>query len=158
PFDLVADVIIGQFKGKRSEIGQLNVRAAKLAFEYVKEHFDCAAFPYRLQPNPDRKPRILAKGYEATAIAKLKARCAFQTYYPITPATDESVFLERHQREQSLLVVQCEDEISSINMAVGAAHMGVRSATATSGPGFALMVEGIGFAAITEAPGPVVTM
>ena len=158
PFDIVADVIIGQFKGKRSEIGQLNVRAAKIAFDHVKENFDCAGFPYRLQPHRERRPRILAKGYEVMAIAKLKAGCAFQTYYPISPATDESVFLERHQREQDLLVVQCEDDISSINMAVGAAHMGVRAATATSGPGFALMVEGIGFAAITEAPGPVVTM
>ncbi|HEV8535093.1 MAG TPA: transketolase C-terminal domain-containing protein, partial [Candidatus Limnocylindria bacterium] len=71
---------------------------------------------------------------------------------------DESVFLERHQRDYNLLVVQCEDEISSINMAVGAAHMGVRVATATSGPGFALMVEGIGFASITEAPGPVLVL
>src|SRR5438046_10697702 len=43
-------------------------------------------------------------------------------------------------------------------MAVGAAHMGVRVATATSGPGFALMVEGIGFASITEAPGPVLVL
>ncbi|MDE3101533.1 MAG: 2-oxoacid:acceptor oxidoreductase subunit alpha, partial [Chloroflexota bacterium] len=158
PLDLVAEVILGQFKGKRSEVGQLNVRAAQLASEYVREHFDCAAFPYRLQPSPDRKARILTKGYEIIALAKLRAGCAFQTYYPISPATDESVFLERHQRDQNLLVVQCEDEIASINMAVGAAHMGVRSATATSGPGFALMVEGIGFAAMTEAPGPVVTM
>ncbi len=158
PFDLVADVILGQFKGKRSEVGQLNVRAAKLAFEHVRERFDAKAFPYRLQPGAERRPRILAKGYEIVAIAKLRAGCAFQTYYPISPATDESVYLERHQRDQSLLVVQCEDEISSINMAIGAAHMGVRSATATSGPGFALMVEGIGFSAITEAPGPVITM
>ncbi len=158
PFDLVAEVIIGQFKGKRTEVGQLNVRAARLAFDHVRDHFDAQAFPYRLKPDPERKPRILAKGYEIIAIAKLKAGCAFQTYYPISPATDESVFLERCQGEQSVLVVQCEDEISSINMAVGAAHMGVRSATATSGPGFALMVEGIGFASITEAPGPVLTM
>jgi 2-oxoglutarate ferredoxin oxidoreductase subunit alpha len=158
PFDIVAEVIIGQFRGKRSEIGQLNVRAAKLAFEHVRDKFDCAAFPYRLQPHAERKPRILAKGYEVIAIAKLRAGCAFQTYYPISPATDESVYLERHQRDQDLLVVQCEDEISSINMAIGAAHMGVRSSTATSGPGFALMVEGIGFSAITEAPGPVITM
>src|SRR5713226_2922675 len=104
PFDLVAEVIIGQFKGKRSEVGQLNVRAAKLAFEHVKGHFDCAAFPYRLQPGPDAKARILAKGYEILAIAKLRAGCAFQTYYPISPATDESVYLERHQRDQDLLV------------------------------------------------------
>jgi 2-oxoglutarate ferredoxin oxidoreductase subunit alpha len=158
PFDIVAEVIISQFKGKRSEIGQLNVRAAKLAFEYVRDNFDAKAFPYRLQPSADKKARILAKGYEVIAIAKLRAGCAFQTYYPISPATDESVYLERHQRDQSLLVVQCEDEISSINMAIGAAHMGVRSSTATSGPGFALMVEGIGFSAITEAPGPVITM
>jgi len=158
PFDLVAEVIRSQFKGKRSEVGELNVRAARLAFEYVKEHFDTSKFPYTLKPYPEPKARIVAKGYEIHAIAKLKAGCAFQTYYPISPATDESVFLERQQRDYNLLVVQCEDEISSINMAVGAAHMGVRASTATSGPGFALMVEGIGFASITEAPGPVLIL
>jgi 2-oxoglutarate ferredoxin oxidoreductase subunit alpha len=156
PFELVADVIMGQFKGKRSEVGTLNVRAAQLAMEYVKK--DVASFPYTLQPHKKPEARLMAKGYEIHAIAKLKAGCHFQTYYPISPATDESVYLEKNQREFNLLVVQCEDEISSINMAVGAAHMGVRSATATSGPGFALMVEGIGFASITEAPGPVLIM
>ncbi len=158
PLELVEEVIIGQFKGKRSEVGQLNVRAARLAFDHVRENFDAKSFPHRLQPHRQPKARLLAKGYEIMAIAKLKAGCHFQTYYPISPATDESVYLERQQRDYDLLVVQCEDEISSINMAVGAAHMGVRSATATSGPGFALMVEGIGFAAITEAPGPVIVM
>src|SRR5437762_247405 len=157
PFDLVADVIMGQFKGKRTEIGTLNVRAPQLAIEYVKKHVT-ADFSYKLQPHRKPEARLLAKGYEIHAIAKLKAGCHFQTYYPISPATDESVYLEKNQREFNLLVVQCEDEISSINMAIGAAHMGVRSATATSGPGFALMVEGIGFAAITEAPGPVLIM
>ena len=158
PFDLVAEVIRSQFKGKRTEVGELNVRAARLAFEHVKQHDSAKDFPYTLKPGGEPKARILAKGYEIAAIAKLKAGCSFQTYYPISPATDESVFLERHQRDYNLLVVQCEDEISSINMAVGAAHMGVRVATATSGPGFALMVEGIGFASITEAPGPVLVL
>src|SRR5213594_4186067 len=144
PFDLVAEVIRSQFKGKRAEVGELNVRAAKLAFEHVKQHESAKDFPYTLKPGREPKARILAKGYEIHAIAKLKAGCAFQTYYPISPATDESVYLERQQREYNLLVVQCEDEIASINMAVGAAHMGVRASTATSGPGFALMVEGIG--------------
>jgi 2-oxoglutarate/2-oxoacid ferredoxin oxidoreductase subunit alpha len=157
PIDLVADVILGQFKGKRSEVGNLNVRAARLAMEHVKANLT-EEFPYKLQPHRKPEARLLAKGYEVHAIAKLKAGCHFQTYYPISPATDESVYLEKNQREFNLLVVQCEDEISSINMAVGAAHMGVRSATATSGPGFALMVEGIGFASITEAPGPVLIM
>ncbi len=156
PFDLVADVIMGQFKGKRTEVGELNVRAARIAMEFVKK--DVAGFPYTLQPHRKPEARLMAKGYEVHAIAKLKAGCHFQTYYPISPATDESVYLEKHQREFNLLVVQCEDEISSINMAIGAAHMGVRSATATSGPGMALMAEGIGFASITEAPGPVLVM
>ncbi len=158
PFDLVASVVQDQFKGKREEIGALNVRAARLAFDHVREHLDAKNFPYRLGPGPEPKARILAKGYEIIAIAKLRAGCAFQTYYPISPATDENVFLEKNQRAYDLMVVQCEDEISAINMAVGAAHMGVRAATATSGPGFALMVEGIGFASMTEAPGPIITM
>ncbi len=157
PFDLVAQVILDGFKGKRAEVGQLNVRAAKLAFDHVRTHFG-EDFPYTLKPHGRPKARLLAKGYEVHAIAKLRAGCAFQTYYPISPATDESVFLEQNQRDFNLLVVQCEDEIASINMAVGAAHMGVRASTATSGPGFALMVEGIGLAAITEAPGPVLVM
>ena len=157
PIELVADVILGQFKGKRSEVGNLNVRAATLAMEYVKANLK-EPFPYTLKPRRTPEARLMAKGYEVHAIAKLKAGCHFQTYYPISPATDESVYLEKNQREFNLLVVQCEDEISSINMAIGAAHMGVRSATATSGPGMALMAEGIGFASITEAPGPVLVM
>src|SRR5947208_1054761 len=114
PFDLVAEVIRSQFKGKRAEVGELNVRAAKLAFEHVKQHESAKDFPYTLKPNREPRARILAKGYEIHAIAKLKAGCSFQTYYPISPATDESVFLERQQRDYKLLVVQCEDEISSI--------------------------------------------
>src|SRR2546423_1028328 len=122
-----------QFKGKRSEVGELNVRAAKLAFEHVKQHESAKDFPYTLKPGREPKARILAKGYEIHAIAKLKAGCAFQTYYPISPATDESVYLERQQRDHNLLVVQCEDEISSINMAGRAAPNGGGASTGTGG-------------------------
>ena len=157
PFDRVADVVREGFKGKRAEVGELNVRAARLGYEYIKTNFK-DDFGFKLQPHTQPKQRILARGSYVHALAKLKAGCAFQTYYPISPATDESTYLEKYQKQYGLLVQQCEDEISSINMAVGAAHMGVRSATATSGPGFSLMVEGIGFASITEAPGPVLVM
>src|SRR5690606_37352917 len=80
-------------------------------------------------------------------------------YYPISPATDESVFLEgngtyptRNGEKGSVLVVQTEDEISAVTMAAGAALTGARTATATSGPGFSLMVEGMGWAGSTEIP------
>jgi 2-oxoglutarate ferredoxin oxidoreductase subunit alpha len=99
---------------------------------------------------------MLIKGFQAVGIAKLKAGLGMQTYYPISPATDESVYLESKGPQYQCTVVQCEDEIASINMAIGAAHMGIRAATSTAGPGFALMSEGFGFAAVTEAPGPVV--
>jgi 2-oxoglutarate ferredoxin oxidoreductase subunit alpha len=99
---------------------------------------------------------MLIKGFQAVGIAKLKAGLGMQTYYPISPATDESVYLEAKGPAFQCTVVQCEDEIASINMAIGAAHMGIRAATSTAGPGIALMTEGFGFAAITEAPGPVV--
>lgn len=155
PFERVAEVVREGFKGKRAEIGELNVRAARLGYEHVKATFP-DDFPYKLAVAAAPKARLLARGSVVHAVAKLKAGCALQTYYPISPATDESVYLEKQQRKYGMLVQQTEDEISSINMAIGAAHMGVRASTSTSGPGFALMVEGIGFASISEAPGPVV--
>jgi 2-oxoglutarate ferredoxin oxidoreductase subunit alpha len=66
--------------------------------------------------------------------------------------------LEQHPGDYPIVVLQAEDEIASMNMAVGAAHAGVRASTSTAGPGFSLMAEGIGFASITEAPGPVVVL
>jgi 2-oxoglutarate/2-oxoacid ferredoxin oxidoreductase subunit alpha len=87
----------------------------------------------------------------------------FQTYYPITPASDESEFLESHEvfdllgsknanNQGSILVVQTEDEIAAMTMATGAALTGARASTSTSGPGFCLMVEGMGWAGMNEVP------
>ena len=80
-----------------------------------------------------------------------------QPYYPITPATDESYFLESNQKINSpkpgsVIVVQTEDEICAIGMAVGSALTGCRTATCTSGPGFSLMTETLGWAGINETP------
>lgn len=153
------EVIREEFSGRRAELGEMNAKAALLGYEYVQEHYP-EPLAFRIPKSPraaagNHRP-FLVRGIQAAAIAKIKAGLAFQTYYPISPATDENVYLEAHQREYDLVVVQTEDEISAINMAVGAAHAGVRAATSTSGPGLSLMVEGLGFAAMTEAPGPVV--
>jgi 2-oxoglutarate ferredoxin oxidoreductase subunit alpha len=154
--DLVAEVIQDSFKGRKAEAAEMNVVAMRHAADYARRTF--ADRPRQLKPlPPEQRPgRLLVKGVQAVGIAKLKAGLGLQTYYPISPATDESVYLESKGPAYQLTVVQAEDEIASINMAVGAAHMGVRASTSTAGPGFALMPEGIGFAAITEAPGPVV--
>jgi 2-oxoglutarate ferredoxin oxidoreductase subunit alpha len=156
-FDIVAEAIKEGFTGRKAALGELNVRAARHGYDYMKKTFhDDSA--YKLHPVPSEEKRMLIKAVQAVGIAKLRAGCTFQTYYPITPATDESEYLENHQKDYNTVVVQTEDEISAVLMATGAAHAGVRAATSTSGPGFSLMAEGLGWAGHTEAPGPVVIL
>ena len=157
-FDLATEAIREGFTGRKAALGDLNVSAAKRGYDYTKRIFGEDAFPTKLRKQPLSGKRMMIRGVQAVAIAKLKAGCGFQTYYPITPATDESEYLESHQKDYNMIVVQAEDEISAINMATGAAHAGLRSSTSTSGPGFSLMAEGLGWAGITEAPGPVVVL
>lgn len=154
---LVVEVVRESFTGRKAEAAEMNVAALTAAANYARTHF--SSHPDRqLRPLPaeQRSKQLLIKGVQAVGIAKIKAGLGIQTYYPISPATDESVYLESKAPAFQMTVVQCEDEIASINMAVGAAHMGVRAATSTAGPGFSLMPEGLGFAAMTEAPGPVI--
>lgn len=150
------------FKGKEKVI-ELNVKASQLVYEYVEKAFG-DGFSYGLRPIETDEKRIYLTGNQAVALGKLAGGCSFQTYYPISPATDESVYLEAHQifelnegskggqKKGSVLVIQTEDEIAAITAATGAALAGARAATSTSGPGFSLMVEGLGWAGINEVP------
>ena len=147
---------------------ELNVRAVELAYDYVREELPVQALAHQLvapqstlppRPGKDGEEMILAGGNEAVALGKMAAGMTFQTYYPISPATDESFYLEAHanvpQKDGStaaIVIVQTEDEISAVTMAAGAALTGARSATATAGPGFSLMVEGMGWAGMNEVP------
>ena len=156
-FNIVAAAIKQGFTGRKAALGDLNVNAARHGYDYVKKNF-ANGFPYRLHPIKADQKRMVIRGVQAVGAGKFKAGCALQTYYPITPATDESEFLEHYEKNYNIVVVQAEDEISAILMATGAAHAGVRASTSTSGPGFSLMAEGLGWAGHTEAPGPVVIL
>lgn len=146
--------------GGRERIIQINDPAIDLAYAYVKEHFTKDPFGLSLTPSDEEKcERILVSATQASALGKMAAGLTFQTYYPISPATDESVFLEAHENfvdkngePIAVTVVQTEDELSAMTMATGAALTGARSSTATSGPGFALMAEALGWAGINEVP------
>lgn len=144
------------FHGKKKVI-ELNLRACELAYEYIIKNFT-QDFPITLEPIKASESRIYVTGNQATALGKLAAGCTVQTYYPISPATDESTYLEAHQvferhgERGAIVVVQVEDEIAAITMATGAALAGARAATSTSGPGFSLMVEALGWAGINEVP------
>lgn len=160
--EALIEMIRHEFTGRRAAVADLNVKAAQVAYDYVKRQmgssaFDMAGLAARSRAKHPGSP-MLMRGMHAAALGKLKAGLHIQTYYPISPATDENVYLEGLQRDYNVLVVQCEDEIAAIQMAVGAANSGARSSTSTSGPGFALMVEGIGYASMIETGGPVIVL
>lgn len=141
----------GIFTGSKAKLVPLNMKVAEKAYAFIKEQGIADSFPYRLQAMTSSPPRMILNGTTAVALGKLKAGCKFQSYYPITPASDESVYLEGHP-EYGVNVVQCEDEIAAMCMAVGASLTGVRASTSSSGPGFGLKAEGLGWAGINEVP------
>src|SRR6266568_4912692 len=157
-FSMMEAALAEVFRNK-AKIVTMNASGAHKAYDIAKSLVP--DFAYRLEKIPAPEPRLFLTGAQATALGKVYGGMRFQTYYPITPASDESEFLEENEildlnghglvpeaggkeKGASMLVVQTEDEIAAVTMATGAALTGARSATATSGPGFSLMMEGIG--------------
>jgi len=99
-----------------------------------------------------RKNEALLQGNEAVVEGALRAGCRFFAGYPITPATEISEILSVKLPPVGGTFIQMEDEIASLGATVGASLAGVKAMTATSGPGFSLMQENLGFAAIAEVP------
>lgn len=156
--DVLAQAIRRIFKSKQ-KIAEINVAAADYAYNHMRSKYDTSKFPFNLNCKRPASDILLIQGNQSSAMGKIVAGCRFQTYYPITPASDDSEFLESNQlikeidgNKGSIVVVQTEDEIAAIAMAIGGALTGVRAATATSGPGFSLMAEALGWAGINEVP------
>lgn len=99
-----------------------------------------------------KKKQRLVQGNEACAHAALYAGCNFYAGYPITPSSEVMEILSQEMPARNRMFIQMEDEIASISSVIGAAWGGAKAMTATSGPGFSLMQENIGYAAITETP------
>lgn len=142
---------------KKPKIAEINKQAATYSYNYASVKFD--EFSNSLPGITQQQDTILIQGHQGTALGKMAYGCRFQSYYPITPASDESEYLESHEilqvhndRPGSIAVVQTEDEISAMGMMIGSALTGTRSSTSTSGPGFALMAEALGWTGINEVP------
>jgi 2-oxoglutarate ferredoxin oxidoreductase subunit alpha len=145
----------------KKKVADLNAQASIHTYNYAKAKFTGSNFSYRLKTKPPQLDMIIVQGNQSSALGKMVAGCRFQTYYPITPASDDSEFLESNEildlydsdgKKGSTVVIQTEDEIAAITMAIGSALTGVRTATATSGPGFSLMAEALGWAGMNEVP------
>ncbi|MBU1112033.1 MAG: 2-oxoacid:acceptor oxidoreductase subunit alpha, partial [Nanoarchaeota archaeon] len=142
------EVTIKEYFQKKPELGEILLKAAKLTYQSVNEIAD-----YRLEIIDKKENLTILSGNDAITKGALKAGLNFHAQYPMTPV---SAILHNLAKEaatnENLTVIQPEDEIAAINMAIGASYAGSRAMTATSGGGFALMVESLGLAAMAEVP------
>ena len=116
----------------------------------------------KILPNRTRKNRppktVFWQGNEAMVEGALAAGCRFFAGYPITPATEIMERMAQRMPALDGVFIQMEDEIASLGAVIGASLAGVKSMTATSGPGFSLMQENLGFAVMAEVPCVVVNV
>lgn len=137
----------------------LNFGVVRSAYRWAEENLE-KRDPYRVLPMDATRGLILVDGNSASALGAVFGGVQFVSWYPITPSTDLAEAVERYLRryrvredgKATYVVIQAEDELAAINMAVGAGWAGLRAMTATSGPGISLMMEGLGLAYFAEVP------
>ncbi|MFZ5911131.1 MAG: 2-oxoacid:acceptor oxidoreductase subunit alpha [Chloroflexota bacterium] len=146
------------FKGKQKPI-DLNFNVVLAAATWAKENLE-KKDPYYVEPMNKTEGLIMADGNTAAAIGSIYGGVQFAAWYPITPATSLAEELVEYlpqlrkskDGKNTYAVVQAEDELAAIGMAVGAGWAGLRAMTSTSGPGLSLMTEFAGLAYFAEAP------
>lgn len=140
--------------GDKKALLESNIKAIELGYNYAKDNFakHCEEI-YCLSPLADApQDMMVLHGDDATALGAIAAGLQFAAIYPMSPISNILHTLAKYQQQFKFVYKQPEDEISAINMAIGASYAGARSMTATSGGGFCLMTEGYGLAGITETP------
>jgi 2-oxoglutarate ferredoxin oxidoreductase subunit alpha len=148
PLESLEKALQERFGKKKPELVQSNIEAARAGYEYAKAHWKSLGLGLEL----GKTQRLVMTGNQAIAVGALAANCKFYSAYPMTPASGVMHFLAPNGPKNGMVMKQCEDEIASMAMAVGAGQMGVRSMTGTSGGGFALMTEAVGLAGMLETP------
>jgi 2-oxoglutarate ferredoxin oxidoreductase subunit alpha len=146
------------FKGKQKPI-DMNLNAVKAGYEWAKASLE-KKDPFYLEPMDKTDGMIMADGNTAAAIGSIFGGAQFVAWYPITPATSLAeamndyfpMLRSREDGKHTYAVVQAEDELAAIGMAVGAGWSGLRAMTSTSGPGLSLMTEFAGLAYYAEVP------
>ena len=148
----ITDFIRWYFAGKGKEVITRNLEAVRKGLEIGNDVLRSGHLPMDISPDVQVAEEILINGAEAVGIGALAGGCSFLSSYPMSPSTGVMVFLSQQMKDFDLVVEQAEDEISAINMALGASYAGARSLVTTSGGGFALMTEGISLAGMIETP------
>jgi len=145
---ILLGIIKDTFGKKGEDIIKANVNAAMAGHDFaVKQCITCS-----FSAAPLAKPKMLIAGIDSIGLGAVASGCKFYSAYPMTPSTGIMNYIAGKGKEYGIIVEQAEDEIAAINMALGASFAGVRAMTGTAGGGFALMVEGLSLAGMTETP------
>ncbi len=152
-FARIQDIIETNFKRKGEEILSKNLAVAKAGYDYAHDHY-AKSYEYKLETvNTDvAKRRVVMHGNQAIGLGAIAGGCKFISAYPMTPGTSVFEYITSKANKYGIVSKQTEDELAAILFAIGANHAGARAMTTTSGGGFALMVEALGLASMTETP------
>lgn len=149
--DKFKDMIYTMFARKGEEIVNNNIKALNGGFNYIQERLNAIDGDFELEKLSERESLYLI-GNDAIGFGALNAGVRFMAAYPITPASDIMEYMIEHLPKVDGTVIQTEDEISAVTMAIGSNYAGARSFTSSSGPGLSLMMESIGLSGMTETP------
>ena len=140
------------FASKGPDIVERNISAASKGFEIGRALVVEGKISIDVKANSAVKDEVVLSGAEAVALGAAAGGCDFVSAYPMTPSTGIFTFLARYGKELGIITEQAEDEISAVNMALGAWYAGARGFVMTAGGGFSLMVEALSLAGMMESP------
>jgi len=148
-FEVLSKTIEESFSGLDKQTADLNIKVARAGFDFARDNFGKANFS---MPKKKFQEKLLLTGSDAISLGAIRAGLKFFACYPMTPINAILAYIAKKAPEVGTVYIQPEDEISGINMAIGAALAGTRSMVASAGGGFSLMVEAYGLAGMTETP------
>ncbi|TAK25960.1 MAG: 2-oxoacid:acceptor oxidoreductase subunit alpha [Chloroflexota bacterium] len=151
PTQYAEKLLRDRWQRKGEDIVQVNMRALQAGIDYVEQNVTDRA-QYLIEAPPPRPNTIVLSGAQSLSLGTLAAGANFFAGYPITPASDVMEFLATELPKVGGTVVQAEDEMAAITMCLGASYAGAKTLTATSGPGFSLMIEALGLGTMAELP------
>ncbi|MCH7671049.1 MAG: 2-oxoacid:acceptor oxidoreductase subunit alpha [Proteobacteria bacterium] len=158
-FRILTSMVGEQFRGKEKLILP-NIHALELGHQYAKENFSCP-LGLRLKAGNKTKNKILIDGNTAIGLGCVYGGATIGAWYPLTPSTSvvdsfgkycKRLRIDPGTGKKKYAIIQAEDELAAIGIAIGAGWMGARAFTATSGPGISLMQEFLGLAYFAEVP------
>jgi 2-oxoglutarate ferredoxin oxidoreductase subunit alpha len=150
-FSILSGMLHEQFSKKGEGIIAENIKVAEYGYQFVKDNYK-KVDTHVLSPGNREKPQLVVNASEAVGLGAIAGGMKFAAIYPMTPINSLIPLFADHAKDLGIVYKQPEDEIAGINMAIGASLAGARSMVATSGGGFALMVEGVSMAGIMEVP------